>query len=37
MKLKLALRTTASAAVLCSAASMAMAAEVEVLHWWTSG
>jgi glucose/mannose transport system substrate-binding protein len=37
MKLKLALRTSASAAVLCAATSMAMAAEVEVLHWWTSG
>ncbi len=37
MKLKLALRTSASAAVLCRRTSMAMAAEVEVLHWWTSG
>lgn len=37
MKLKLALRTTASAAVLCATASMATAAEVEVLHWWTAG
>ncbi|PRY24886.1 carbohydrate ABC transporter substrate-binding protein (CUT1 family) [Aliiruegeria haliotis] len=36
MKLKLALKSTASVAVLC-AASMATAAEVEVLHWWTSG
>ncbi|SNS52243.1 ABC transporter substrate-binding protein [Tropicimonas sediminicola] len=37
MKLRLALKATASAIVLCAAAPLAQAEEVEVLHWWTSG
>ncbi|MDB6178277.1 ABC transporter substrate-binding protein [Paracoccus sp. Z330] len=37
MKFQYALKASASVAVLCIAAPMAMAEEVEVLHWWTSG
>ena len=31
------LRSTAAGALLCGAAGVAGAAEVEVMHWWTSG
>ncbi len=37
MSIKFGLKATASAAILVASATMASAASVEVLHWWTSG
>ncbi|MEM9779205.1 MAG: ABC transporter substrate-binding protein [Pseudomonadota bacterium] len=37
MKITTALKTTVSAAILASFATTAVAEDVEVLHWWTSG